>query len=374
MKNILKIEIYFLFLIISLTTLYLIIKNEFWNFFIVPVGTFTEFHDLYCVINWSRLGGEFSNLEFIYNDSNGCRLNYPRIWILLSSYFLSKLNFYYLIIINFVIYNFIFYYFIKKYKSYFFIYFYLSGCSMLLLERGNAEIFILFIVFLFFISKNWIKILFLISSTLLKIFPIFMAIALLTRKNLNLLFFAIILGIIYFLFSFEELNYVFLKTLQTGDLSYGTQAMTINIKNHLGFEINYFILNFILIIFSLFFYKIFFFKMMINYKYYQEEMFLGGGGIFVSTFLLGSNHDYRLIFLLFCIPLILNLKNKLLKYFVLVSLTISSELHRLIYLFGFFGGVINTLFKIILFILLFLILLDIIAKNFYKIQLYLKKN
>tara|TARA_B100000579_G_C22828232_1_gene854446 strand:- start:1052 stop:1657 length:606 start_codon:yes stop_codon:yes gene_type:complete len=201
-----------------------------------------------------------------------------------------------------------------------------------------------------------------------------MAIALLTRKNLNLLFFAIILGIIYFFFSFEELNYVFLKTLQTGDLSYGTQAITINIKNHFGFETNYFILNFILIIFSLFFYKIFFFKMMINYKYYQEEMFLGGGGIFVSTFLLGSNHDYRLIFLLFCIPLILNLKNKLFKYFVLVSLTISSELYRLIYLFGFFGGVINTLFKIILFILLFLILLDIIVKNFYKIQLYLKKN
>ena len=146
MKNILKIENYFLFLIISLTILYLIFKNEFWNFFIVPIGTFTEFHDLYCVITWSRLVNEFSNLEFIYNDSNGCRLNYPRIWILLSSYFLSKLNFYYLIIINFVIYNFIFYYFIKKYKSYFFIYFYLSGCSMLLLERGNAEIFILFIV------------------------------------------------------------------------------------------------------------------------------------------------------------------------------------------------------------------------------------
>ena len=67
------------------------------------------------------------------------------------------------------------------------------------------------------------------------------------------------------------------------------------------------------------------------------------------------------------IPLILKLHNRMFRNFVLSSLIISSEIYRLIYFFGFFGGVINTLFKILLFFTISLILLDIIIKNFYKL-------
>ena len=45
-------------------------------------------------------------------------------------------------------------------------------------------------------------------------------------------------------------------------------------------------------------------------------MFLSGGSIYCATFLIGSNHDYRMIFLIFLLPLILNLNFKLLKYLI----------------------------------------------------------
>ena len=38
-----------------------------------------------------------------------------------------------------------------------------------------------------------------------------------------------------------------------------------------------------------------------------------GSGIYVGTFVLSGNYDYRLIFILLCIPYLLYMKNKYLK-------------------------------------------------------------
>ena len=91
-------------------------------------------------------------------------------------------------------------------------------------------------------------------------------------------------------------------------------------------------------------------------------MFLSGGSIYCATFLIGSNHDYRMIFLIFLLPLILNLNFKLLKYLILICTILSLEVHRLIYFFGFYGGVLNNLSKTILFILLSMLLIDVLKK------------
>ena len=92
-------------------------------------------------------------------------------------------------------------------------------------------------------------------------------------------------------------------------------------------------------------------------------MFLSGGAIYSATFLINSNHDYRLIFLLLTIPLILQLNLKTLKITFLSTIILCLELNRLLFIFGFFGGVINTFFKIILFFLVTLTLIDILLKK-----------
>ena len=46
---------------------------------------------------------------------------------------------------------------------------------------------------------------------------------------------------------------------------------------------------------------------------------MAGSGIYLGTFIFGSNADYRLIFLLLTLPLIFSLKNKLIKFSLLIS-------------------------------------------------------
>ena len=54
-----------------------------------------------------------------------------------------------------------------------------------------------------------------------------------------------------------------------------------------------------------------------------DKDFIIGASIFVGTYIIGSNADYRLIFLLFTIPLILNLKNRTIQISLLVSIFLS---------------------------------------------------
>ena len=91
-------------------------------------------------------------------------------------------------------------------------------------------------------------------------------------------------------------------------------------------------------------------------------MFLSGGCIYCATFLISSNHDYRMIFLIFLLPFVLNLNLKPLKYLILICIILSLEVHRLIYFFGFYGGVLNNLSKTVLFILISMLLIDVLKK------------
>jgi hypothetical protein len=88
-----------------------------------------------------------------------------------------------------------------------------------------------------------------------------------------------------------------------------------------------------------------------------------GSSIFISIFLLGSHFDYRLILIFFMVPTIVNFNNKLLKSSLLILIFLSVELHRLVHYFGFFGGLLNSAAKLVFFILISLITLEILLKK-----------
>jgi hypothetical protein len=162
------------------------------------------------------------------------------------------------------------------------------------------------------------------------------------------------------------------NTPRTGDMSYGTLSITKNLEKHFNIYLNYYYLSFGLVILSLIIY-FFLEKKLFKLKNNTEDKFyFMGAGIFIFSFLINSNFDYRLIFLTFSIPAILKIKNTYFKILVLSSMVISFELHRLIYFIGFFGGVFNSLSKIMLFILIISLYLDIIINN-KKIKFYYQK-
>ncbi len=359
-----KIENFFLIIVILLSTFYFYAGNYFWDFFLVPVGNYSiNFTDLRCVQSWSRLYENYSNSFVVYNDIEGCRLNYPKIWIPLVKFFFKAEYTSFYLIFCFVLYNFIFYYFLKKYKSIFIIYIYFSGVSFLLLERGNIEILIFIFLFFSLIQNNIVKLFLLFLSIILKVFPIFALLSLLIKKNIKHLIYSIVFLLIYFLFTFEDFKFIFQNTPSTGDISYGTKAITSNVNKYFSININNYILSIFFIFLVFILYLSFFKKKLINICYVNKEMFLSGGSIFSATFLVSSNHDYRMIFIIFLIPLIVNLNLKIYKYVFFISIILSFEVHRLIYFFGFYGGVINSLAKVMLFLLTSILLLDIIKKN-----------
>jgi hypothetical protein len=153
-------------------------------------------------------------------------------------------------------------------------------------------------------------------------------------------------------------------------MSYGILAIKINILKKLNLDINYFVLllviTFLVLLVYLFFFRHFFRSIKINFK----SSFLFGSLIYVATFIINTHFDYRMVFIFFIIPSVLQFKNIYLKYSILSLSFLSLELNRLIAFLGIFGGFINNISKLMLFIFLGCIILDLVI-NFY---LRIKKN
>jgi hypothetical protein len=280
----------------------------------------------------------------------------------------NDFNLYIFIIIQIIFYIGIFFYLIKKFNSFFFLYLFFSGASLLLIERGNIDL-IIFIISFFILNINYnILIIFLyLLAILLKLFPFFGFFGILNKlKNLKISIFIIIISLSYFFISYRDILNISSNTPKTGDMSYGILAVKINLLKKLNLDFNYFyilllMLSIILIVYN-FFSKYFLQDVNIRYK----SSFLFGSLIYLATFIINTHFDYRLVFLFFIIPSVLFFKNKYLKYSILVTAFLSLELNRLIFFFGILGGFLNNISKIFLFILLSCFILNLISNSLFK--------
>jgi len=366
-----KIENQFLLLIfISLTSL-IIFQETFWEFLEVPIGNKgSEFNDLKMIQLWSRFFENYHDNAYIYTKTETENiLNYPKIWIFFAKLIEKKTYFYSFIILNFFIYVSIFYFFIKKFNSYFFLYLFFSGPSLLVLQRGNVDLLIFILLsFVLLVNNLFLKKLIFFISVAIKIFPVFgIQYFFLIKKNFFKTLLLLVALLIYFYLIKDQLIYIFQNTPHTADSTYGTESIIFNLNKHYNIFFNYIYLSSFFILSLIFTYFLFFKKILIKERYSNEDYFLLGSGIFIFTFLINSSHDYRLIFSFFCVPLFLSLKIKYLKYICLISLFFALELSRLIAIFGFIGGVVNIFFKIVIFYLISTVCLDIIFKFFNKL-------
>ena len=113
--------LFFLFFIL----LYSLVSSSYsviWQFLLAAHDDIILFSDFRCVQQWGGLYKFFfSESSIVYSHITDCRLNHPRLWILLSKlFFLENEYFFLFFIINFIlIYILIFFYSIKKFKSFF---------------------------------------------------------------------------------------------------------------------------------------------------------------------------------------------------------------------------------------------------------------
>ena len=245
---------------------------------------------------------------------------YPEIWLNLANFFENRLNFSNIIYPIILIHVLITSLYLSKFPTFVNFIFTLSPVSILLIHRANNDLIIFFLIFIFnfLIISNKFKffsIIPLIIAIKAKIYPLsLIPVFILIYKNskkvnfflylLFILFFTILL--IYYSELFKFTNF------------YNKSGATLSFSSSLIFKIfsfltsinvNYNLLSICILIFLIFI-SIFSKKNIPLNNFKIEISFLIGSSIIVSSFFLNEGFVYKLIFLIFTLPLIFEYKNK----------------------------------------------------------------
>lgn len=193
-----------------------------------------------------------------------------------------------------------------------------SPASMLLYERGNADLFVFIICALIVIvaghSANWATVL-LVFGGVVKMFPM-LGIAVLLKESRQkfwrLAFISIVFMIIYGVMTFQSQDAAWNTTMRGDGTSYGSFVLITRMGGYLmellpirisfgHLELIFESLALVLILMA----GILAIRQSVLLESAHERnlsAFRMGAAIYIGTFLLGNNWDYRLAFLVFVVP------------------------------------------------------------------------
>jgi len=224
---------------------------------------------------------------------------------------------------------------------------------LLAVERGNNDIIIFSLLYFAACYPIILGIPLMLIAILLKIYPVLALPAFVQNKKI---FWALMTGsflsIIYMLPEFSAIRS---GTPISYSSSYGSSSIAAAVQQHLGIEFSSIAISFVLVLVSIIGGCLTNANKSLLLKSFNKKidaLFVVGSCIYVGTFLLSSNWDYRLVFLLFCVPYLLGLENKIMRYVSLVGILLSMNLMSLNAMLGKLGTGLNILSKTVLFVLL----------------------
>jgi hypothetical protein len=276
-------------------------------------------------------------------EGTGKVTTHPKIWLYFVKYLNleSEMNYnlFLIFILSLYFYCLIDFFFKnKKYKiKVFIILFVISTTNLILIERFATDI-IIFILVYFTLSTNkkLLQAILIFFGLVLKHYPIFLTSIFIKYKK-----FLIIVSIIYILFIYnfylEEIKLVNNNILEIAlMIAYGSRTLAKSFY-HLSLEYNLLIYeenykyfrDLVLLAFCFAFLLL----LACGYRYSKlnnkkvshktKTYFIGGASIYAGTFILGSNFDYRLIFLIFTVPYLMSLTNKKIRNLMIICYAIS---------------------------------------------------
>ncbi len=340
---------FFFSIIVSLALFYLSQDQNLWFKFwgslsIPPQPPFSDLKAHIHFYNCFQNGIDvFSTECHLIPKGNNNITTHPKIWL----YLVNALNlnniklFNFFVVIMLIFYFYFIFRLFKIYKSYdskiFLLLFLFSTTNFILIERFSTDLIIFLILYPIIIFRSSLVQFFLIFiGTILKYYPVFLLSIFIDKKKIFLLsFFLIFIFLIFFYLN--EINSVNQNLVEMALFTaYGSRTM-LKALFHLSENYNFFLnnnnlgffrnLTFIFFfIYSTFLITIGYIKskfLLANYLDRFEKFFLIGASIYIGTFIIGANADYRLIFLIFTIPYVLDVKNILFKYFLIFSYIIS---------------------------------------------------
>lgn len=258
-------------------------------------------------------------------------------------------------------------------NSYWILILFLSNGPLLGIERTNNDLIIFFFLYWSAIFPNTFGAILNILATTVEFWPAIAGISFIKKK---IKLFLISLLLIFFIFNFQSVSSLS-PEITSGTVSFGSKTIYLFLlSNFPPLEIKYFYINFILIFLTsitLFIkkYKFFNFEFKRQHNEVEQRLFLIGASIYCGLFIIASNYDYKFIFLIFCIPYLRKIKNKIQKNFVLITILLSSnqvvenEICLKIFNNNINSLALNLIFKCIIFIILLNLLIKYFL-NFYK--------
>lgn len=192
----------------------------------------------------------------------------------------------------------------------------LSPATLLGAERGNTDLLMFFLlaVAIILVDKHhFLSTISVLFGFVLKLFPVFGIVVLLRKKKkvfLSSIVTSIIIGLSYILFTLEDIMLIREATPRSTSISYGLNVLWMKImmsSSRLGFYFK--ILSYLLILLAVFYAFV-----TLTHKDFPQldkgesvslDAFRVGGFVYIGTFFLGNNWDYRLMFLIFTIPQLL---------------------------------------------------------------------
>lgn len=213
-----------------------------------------------------------------------------------------------------------------------------SPASMLLYERGNADLFVFFICAMIILvsaySANWTAVL-IVFGAIVKMFPLLGISVLLKEPKYRfwrLAIACILFMVVYGILTFQSQDAAWNTTMRGDGISYGSFVLITRLGDYLqellpgflsmrGWEIAFEALALVLIL-SAGILAVRDSNALTALHERNLAAFRMGASIYVGTFLLGNNWDYRLAFLVFTVPQLaewLRLKNRKQQAIVIVT-------------------------------------------------------
>ena len=248
---------------------------------------------------------------------------------------------------------------IKK-NSFWILILFFSNSSMLGIERTNNDLIIFCLIYYAAVFPNFIGVSLVMLATYIEFWPIFSGIGFI-KKKIKILF--LICSVIFILIFYKAIFSLQMEPILAEWFSFGAKSLSVTVKRAFNLDVSYLAIVGLLIIITFLTLIISGFKLEHKKKPddFVERLFLIGATLYISLFIIASNFDYKLIFLLFCVPYLSLLKNIFEKWFILLTIIVASN-YSWMYNGSLtsFGHYINIISKI----LIFIILLNILIRYF----------
>ena len=249
-------------------------------------------------------------------DHSQREMNYPRIWQCLYIFGINKTHTIYLglfIILLFVMAIYLCFPMMDNLTVAALMFGLFSPAVLLGVERGNIDLLMFSILSLaVFMARKYclISTLLIWITFFLKLFPIF-GLAVLLRldrtKFIQMVGISLVIAALYIILTFDDLTQIYHATPKRTSISYGIGVIGEKIGYYWNIPGLFIIKLSYLSVFAAIPWMLFILR---NSRYALNitrvgnnlDFFRVGSAIYIGTFLLGHNHDYRLVFLLFTIP------------------------------------------------------------------------